>query len=64
MYNDTLSTTFEIVAMSLGPDNQNVLYGGDVTDSLEKARSFGQYCYNRLKKFGDLVLFVRTFFFK
>lgn len=44
--------------MSLSPDSQYVLYGGEVKDSLEKARSFGQYCYNRLKKFGDLVLFV------
>lgn len=46
------------VAMSVSTDNQNVLYGGKVTDGLEKARSFGEYCYNRLKKSGDNVLFV------
>lgn len=44
--------------MSTKTDNRNVLYGGKVTDSLEKARSFGEYCYNRLKKLGDSVLFV------
>lgn len=48
--------------MSMNIDNQNVLYGGKVTDGLEKARSFGEYCYNRLKKFGDNVLFVSKWF--
>ncbi|KAJ6640807.1 Luciferin 4-monooxygenase [Pseudolycoriella hygida] len=38
-------------------DNR-ISYGGKVNESLDKARSFGEYCYNRLKKLGDSVLFV------
>ncbi|KAJ6640916.1 Luciferin 4-monooxygenase [Pseudolycoriella hygida] len=37
---------------------ERVLYGGEVTDSLEKAKSLGEFCYNRLRKLGDRVLLV------
>lgn len=42
----------------MSSDYQNVLYGGEMTDGLEKAKSLGEFCYKRLKKYGDRVLLV------
>lgn len=28
-------------------DNEHVLYGGQMSDSFENAKSFGEFCYNR-----------------
>lgn len=42
----------------MNSNNQYVLYGGKLNESLEKAKSFGEFCYNRLKKCGEQVLFV------
>lgn len=39
-------------------DYQNVFYGGEMSDSLEEARSLGEFCYKRLQKYGDRVLLV------
>lgn len=38
--------------------DQHILYGGKLNESLDKARSIGEFCYKRLKKYGDQVLFV------
>lgn len=41
------------------PSNFNrVLFGGPVAETLENAQSFGEFCFNRLKRHGDNVLYV------
>lgn len=46
----------------MSSDYENVLYGGEITESLGSAKSFGEFCYNRLRKYGDQVLFVSVMF--
>jgi len=46
------------MSVTMNSDYQNVLFGGEVTDSLEEARSLGEFCYKRLEKYGDRVLLV------
>ncbi|KAG4067305.1 hypothetical protein HA402_000296 [Bradysia odoriphaga] len=35
-----------------------ILFGGSVLESLENAKSFGEFCYNRLKRHGQNVLYI------
>lgn len=35
-----------------------IIYGGPITFTWENANSFGEFCYNRIKRHGDKVLLV------
>lgn len=44
--------------VKMSSNNNGILFGGSVTDSLENAKSFGEFCFNRLKRHGQKVVFV------
>lgn len=42
----------------MSSDCDGILFGGPVTESLENAKSLGEFCLNRLRRHGESVLYV------